>query len=145
MTTVPGTATAMPPTSPVRRLAAALYRRPRVQIAALLAAPLGWLVIAYLGSLALFLISSFWSIDTFSGNLDTTLTLANYQKIATSEIYRTIAVRTVIMASAVTLTCIVVAFPIAFYMARLASPRMRGLLTVSVSSPRIRGDATRAM
>ena len=135
MTTVPGTATAMPPTSPVRRLAAALYRRPRVQIAALLAAPLGWLVIAYLGSLALFLISSFWSIDTFSGNLDTTLTLANYQKIATSEIYRTIAVRTVIMASAVTLTCIVVAFPIAFYMARLASPRMRGLLTVSVLLP----------
>jgi putative spermidine/putrescine transport system permease protein len=135
MTTVPATATAMPPTSPVRRLAAALYRRPRVQIAALLAAPLGWLVIAYLGSLALFLISSFWSIDTFSGNLDTTLTLANYQKIVTSEIYRTIALRTVIMASAVTLTCIVVAFPIAFYMARLASPRMRGLLTVSVLLP----------
>jgi putative spermidine/putrescine transport system permease protein len=125
----------MPPTSPVRRLAAALYRRPRVQIAGLLAAPLGWLVIAYLGSLALFLISSFWSIDTFSGNLDTTLTLANYQKIATSEIYRTIAFRTVIMAGAVTLTCIVVAFPIAFYMARLASPRMRGLLTVSVLLP----------
>ena len=135
MTTVPATATAMPPTSPVRRLAAALYRRPRVQIAGLLAAPLGWLVIAYLGSLALFLISSFWSIDTFSGNLDTTLTLANYQKIATSEIYRTIALRTVIMASAVTLTCIVLAFPIAFYMARLASPRMRGLLTVSVLLP----------
>ncbi len=133
MTTVSATTT--PPTSPVRRLAAALYRRPRVQIAGLLAAPLGWLVIAYLGSLALFLVSSFWSIDTFSGNLDTTLTLANYQKIATSEIYRTIAFRTVIMASAVTLTCIVVAFPIAFYMARLASPRMRGLLTVSVLLP----------
>jgi putative spermidine/putrescine transport system permease protein len=133
MTTVPAIAT--PPVSPVRRLAAALYRRPRVQIAGLLAAPLGWLVIAYLGSLALFLVSSFWSIDTFTGNLDTTLTLANYQKIATSEIYRTIAFRTVIMASAVTLTCIVVAFPIAFYMARLASPRMRGLLTVSVLLP----------
>jgi putative spermidine/putrescine transport system permease protein len=133
MTTVPATAT--PPTSPVRRLAAALYRRPRVQLAGLLAAPLGWLVIAYLGSLALFLVSSFWSIDTFTGNVDTTLTLANYQKIATSEIYRTIALRTVIMASAVTLTCIVVAFPIAFYMARLASPRVRGLLTVSVLLP----------
>jgi hypothetical protein len=55
MTTVPATAT--PPASPVRRLAAALYRRPRVQIAGLLAAPLGWLVIAYLCSLALFLVS----------------------------------------------------------------------------------------
>jgi putative spermidine/putrescine transport system permease protein len=135
MTTVPATVTVTPPASPVRRLAASLYRRPRVQIAGLLAAPLGWLAIAYLGSLALFLVSSFWSIDTFTGNLDTTLTLANYQKIATSEIYRTIAFRTVIMASAVTLTCIVVAFPIAFYMARLASPRVRGLLTVSVLLP----------
>jgi putative spermidine/putrescine transport system permease protein len=133
MTTVPAAAT--PPTSPVRRLAAALYRRPRLQLAGLLAAPLGWLVIAYLGSLALFLVTSFWSIDTFTGNLDTTPTLANYQKIATSEIYRTIAVRTVIMATAVTLTCIVVAFPIAFYMAKLASRRMRGLLVVSVLLP----------
>src|SRR6476619_4823589 len=115
MTTVPAAVTATPRASPVRRLAAELYRRPRVQIAGLLAAPLGWLVIAYLGSLALFLISSFWSIDTFSGNLDTTLTLANYQKIVTSEIYRTIALRTVIMASAVTLTCIVVAFPLALW------------------------------
>jgi putative spermidine/putrescine transport system permease protein len=135
MTTAPATVTVTPPASPVRRLAAALYRRPRVQLAGLLAAPLGWLAIAYLGSLALFLVSSLWSIDTFTGNLDTTLTLANYQKIATSEIYRTIAFRTVIMASAVTLTCIVVAFPIAFYMARLASPRVRGLLTVSVLLP----------
>jgi putative spermidine/putrescine transport system permease protein len=135
MTTAPATVTVTSPASPVRRLAAALYRRPRVQLAGLLAAPLGWLAIAYLGSLALFLVSSLWSIDTFTGNLDTTLTLANYQKIATSEIYRTIAFRTVIMASAVTLTCIVVAFPIAFYMARLASPRVRGLLTVSVLLP----------
>jgi putative spermidine/putrescine transport system permease protein len=128
-------AVAPPPASPARRLAAALYRRPRVQLAALLAAPLGWLVIAYLGALALFLVSSFWSVDSLSGNLITTPTLANYQRILTGEVYPVITARTVIMATVVTLTCIVVAFPIAFYMARVASPRVRGLLVVSILLP----------
>ena len=128
-------AAATPPTSPGRRLAAALYRRPRAQLAALLAAPMGWLLIAYLGSLALFLISSFWSVDSFSGNVVTEPTLDNYQKILTGEIYHTITIRTVIMATVVTATCIVVALPIAFYMARIATPRVRGLLIVSILLP----------
>jgi putative spermidine/putrescine transport system permease protein len=119
----------------LRSLAAGLYRHPRAQLALLLAAPLGWLVIAYLGSLALFLISSFWSVDSFTGNLITTPTLDNYVAVATTEVYRTIAVRTLIMATLVTLTTIVVAFPIAFYMARLASARTRGILIVSILLP----------
>jgi putative spermidine/putrescine transport system permease protein len=119
----------------LRSLAAGLYRHPRAQLGLLLAAPLGWLVIAYLGSLALFLISSFWSVDSFTGNLITTPTLDNYVAVATTEVYRTIAVRTVIMATLVTLTTIVVAFPIAFYMARLASARTRGILIVSILLP----------
>ena len=129
------TAAARPPASPVRRVAAALYRRPRIQLAALLAAPIGWLVIAYLGSLALFFVSSFWSVDSLSGNIVTTPTLANYQRIASGEVYPIITARTVIMATVVTLTCIAVAFPIAFYMARVASPRVRGLLLVSILLP----------
>ncbi len=119
----------------LRSLSAALYRRPRARLGLLLAAPLGWLVVAYLGSLALFLITSFWSVDSFSGNLITTPTLDNYVEVATKDIYRTIAVRTVVMAALVTLTTIVVAFPIAFYMARLASPRTRGILVVSILLP----------
>src|SRR5258705_3112718 len=110
-------AVAAPRASPARRLAAALYRRPRLQVAALLAAPLGWLVIAYLGSLALFLITSFWPVDSLSGNIITTPTLANYQRIASGEVYPVIAARTVIMAAAVTATRIVLALPIAVYMA----------------------------
>ena len=128
-------AVAQPPASPARRLAAALYRRPRVQLAALLAAPLGWLVIAYLGALALFLISSFWSVDSLTGNIITKPTLANYHRILTGEVYPVITARTVIMAAVVTLTCIIVAFPIAFYMARVASSRVRGLLIVSILLP----------
>ncbi len=116
-------------------LASALYRRPRAQLALLLAAPLGWLAIAYLGSLALFLVTSFWSVDSFSGNLVTTPSLDNYVAIATTEVYRTIAIRTVVMAALVTATCVVVAFPIAFYASRVASPRVRGILIVSILLP----------
>ena len=129
-------ATARPGASePLRAISAALHRRPRLRLGLLLAAPLGWLVVAYLGSLALFLITSFWSVDSFSGNLVTTPTLDNYVTVATTEVYRTIAVRTVLMAALVTLTTIVVAFPIAFYMARLASRRTRGVLVVSILLP----------
>ena len=124
-----------PRSSGLRAIATALYRHPRAQLGLLLAAPLGWLVIAYLGSLALFLISSFWSIDSLSGNVVTTPTLKNYAGIVGGEVYRTIAIRTVVMATLVTLTTIVVAFPIAFYMAKVASGRTRGILLVSILLP----------
>jgi putative spermidine/putrescine transport system permease protein len=116
-------------------LAAALYRHPRAQLGLLLAAPLGWLVVAYLGSLALFLVTSFWSVDPFSGSLVTTPTLKNYETIVSEPVYRTVALRTVFMATVVTLSTIAIAFPIAFYMARLASARTRGILVVSILLP----------
>jgi putative spermidine/putrescine transport system permease protein len=124
-----------PPVGRLRELAIALYRRPRAQLGLLLAAPLGWLVIAYLGSLALFLITSFWSVDSFTGNLVTTPTVDNYVAILTTDVYRTIALRTLVMAALVTLTCVAVGFPIAFYIARVASARTRGILIVSILLP----------
>lgn len=131
----PGSSIAVARPGPLRTLSAALHRHPRVQLGLLLAAPVGWLVVAYLGSLALFLITSFWSVDSFSGKLITTPTLDNYVKVATTEVYRTIAIRTVVMAGLVTISTIVIAFPIAFYMARLASARTRGILVVSILLP----------
>lgn len=101
----------------------------------MLAAPLGWLVIAYLGSLALLLVSAFWRLDPFSGNIVAEPTLQNFQALLDNEVYRTVTVRTVVTAALVTLTDIVLAFPIAFFMARVASPRMRGILVVSILLP----------
>lgn len=112
-----------------------VYRYPRVQLGALLAAPLGWLVIAYLGSLALLFVSSFWSIEPFSGDVVTTPTLDNFQTILSTPVYRVITVRTVVIASVVTLTDILLAFPIAYYIARVASSRTRGILVVSILLP----------
>ena len=117
---------------------ARLYRHPRLQLAALLAAPLGWLVIAYLGSLVLFLITSFWHVDAFSGNVDHDPDPRQLPRDPQRPdgVYR-IDHRPDRRdgASLVTLTDIVLAFPIAFYMARVASPRTRGLLVVSILLP----------
>jgi putative spermidine/putrescine transport system permease protein len=121
--------------SPLRRLAAWLYRHPRLQLSALLAAPVGWLVVAYLGSIVLLLVSAFWKLDSFSGNTITEPSLQNFETLAQGEVYRNVALRTVGIAALVTITDIVLAFPIAYFMARYASPRTRGFLVVSILLP----------
>jgi putative spermidine/putrescine transport system permease protein len=118
-----------------RRLATWLYRRPRVQLGGLLLAPVGWLVIAYLGSLAIMLMTSFWSYSASTNVIDRSFTLENYLDIVESPTMITIILRTVVMAALVTVATAVIAFPIAFYMARVASPRVRGLLVVAVIVP----------
>jgi len=101
----------------------------------LLAGPAGWLVIAYLGSLAILFLNAGWSRDPFTGLVHRDWTLANFGQLVTNPLYRTVALRTVGMAIAVTVTCALLAFPIAYYMARVASPRVRGLLVVAVLMP----------
>jgi putative spermidine/putrescine transport system permease protein len=124
-----------PRPNPARRLAAALWRHPRVQLGLLLSAPLGWLLIAYIGSLALLAVSAFWRLDPFSGNIVTEPTLKNFQDILKTEIYRTVALRTIGFAALVTITDVILAFPIAYFMARVAAPRTRALLVVSILLP----------
>jgi putative spermidine/putrescine transport system permease protein len=121
--------------SPGRRLAAFLFRHPRLQLRLLLAAPLAWLVIAYLGSLAALFINAFWRLDSFTGRVVLQPTLDNFVSLLTTEVYRTIALRSIGMGIAVTLSCALLAFPVAYYMARIASPRVRGLLVVAMLMP----------
>jgi putative spermidine/putrescine transport system permease protein len=118
-----------------RRLATGLWRRPRLQVAGLLAGPLGWLVIAYLGSLAVLLVAAFWQLDEFSGKVVHSYGLQNFQTLAEGSVYRTIVLRTVLIAAAVTVTDALLAFPIAFTMAKLARPRTRALLVIAVLMP----------
>jgi putative spermidine/putrescine transport system permease protein len=119
-----------------RRLAAWLHARPRVRMGLLLAAPLAWLGIAYFGSLAILLLSAFWEKDTFTGNVEPfTWSLRAFEQLFAGEVYRTVAVRTIGIAALVTITDALLAFPIAYYMARIASPRKRSLLVVAVVMP----------
>src|SRR3954449_3645559 len=121
--------------APGRRLAASLWRRPRLQLSLLLAGPVGWLVIAYLGSLAVLFVAAFWHLDEFSGKVVHDYSTVNFETLWNGDVYRTIVLRTVGIAAAVTVTDALLAFPIAFYMAKIAPPRLRGLLVVAVLMP----------
>jgi len=118
-----------------RRLAAALYKRPRLQLGLLLAPPLGALVVAYLGALLLLLINAFWRYDAFTGRVVTQPTLDNFVQIVTTSVFRDVALRTMLTAAAVTVADALIAFPIAYFMARVASRRTRNLLIVAVVLP----------
>jgi len=118
----------------VRRVARLLRGRRRLQLGLLLAGPVGWLVIAYFGALAVLLAAAFWRLGDF-GNLVKELGLGNFRQLVQEPVYRSITLRTVEIAAAVTLTTAVLAFPIAFTMARVATPRARRLLVVAVLMP----------
>ena len=111
----------------------ALHRR--VRLALLLAPPLLWLVVAYLGAIAVLLLSAFWTTDTFTGNVVHTYTTANLHELVSDPLYRTVAFRTVGIALLVTVIDAVIALPVAFYMSVVASPRLRPLLVVAVLTP----------
>src|SRR5829696_4276495 len=116
-------------------VATALHRRPRLRLSLLLAGPVGWLLIAYIGSLAVLFVASFWQLDPFTGLVVHDYGTQNFETIWNGEVYRSIVFRTVGIAAAVTVADVILAFPIAFYMAKVASPRVRGLLVVAVLMP----------
>jgi putative spermidine/putrescine transport system permease protein len=118
-----------------RRLAGLFHGRPRLQVGSLLAAPVSWLVVGYLGSLALLLIAAFWSVNPVSGELQKTLSFENFETLFNEPVYRTIVGRTVLIAALVTITDAIIAFPIAFYMAKVASRRTKSILVVAVLVP----------
>ena len=109
--------------------------RRRAALAILLVPPLAWLVIAYLGSLAVLLVSAFWSKNEFTGAVVRTFTLDNVTRLFTDDLYLAVTRRTVGVALTVTVCCIVLAVPLALFMAKVASPRMRLALVVAVTTP----------
>jgi len=118
-----------------RRLAAWLHRHPWVRLALVLALPLAWLGVAYLGSLVVLFLNAFWTTDPFTSLVVHEFTLDNFVELLTTSVYRSVTIRTVVMAALVTATCIALAYPIAFYMAKVASPRARSILAVAVLMP----------
>ncbi len=121
--------------SVARRLSSQLSARPRVRLSLLLTAPLTWLVLIYVVALAALLVTAFWSVDSFTGELNRSFTFDNLREITTESLYRTVTIRTLGVATLVTLIDIAIALPIAFYMAKIASRRVQHLLVIAVLTP----------
>jgi putative spermidine/putrescine transport system permease protein len=112
-----------------------LNERPRFRVALLLLLPLAWLLVLYVGSLAMLFITSIWKIDTFTSKVIREFTLQNFIDVFSDRAYFNVTARTVGVAIAVTLICAVIAIPMAFFMARIARAKLRPILIALVLTP----------
>jgi putative spermidine/putrescine transport system permease protein len=124
-----------PARGPVRGTSSFLYTHRRTKLGLTLGGPLMWIGVIYLGALALLFANAFWRVDTLSGRIVHDWGLRNFETLWSSSVYRTITVRTVGIAAAVAVGDVVLAFPLAYYAARLATSRVRALILVAVVVP----------
>jgi len=112
-----------------------MHKSPKLRLAALLTAPILWLVVAYLGALATLLVTAFFTIDSFTGNVIPVFNLENIQDMFTDVAYKNVVMRTLGIAISVTIICTILAIPMAFYMAKIAKPRSRKILVALILTP----------
>lgn len=118
-----------------RRLSALLHRHPRAKLALLLGPPVAWMLVVYLGALLLLFLSAFWRVDPFTSGIQHRWGLQNFRTLIDSPVYRTIALRTMGIAAAVAVADIALAFPLAYFAARMASAREKAVLVVLMVLP----------
>ena len=126
---------AAPTAAPPHPLSSFLHRYVGFRLALLLSAPLFWLGLVYVAALAALLITAFWTVDTFTGQVKIEWTLDNIITVVTGSLYQTVTLRTLGVALLVTVIDIAIALPIAFYMAKIASPRVRRILVIAILMP----------
>jgi putative spermidine/putrescine transport system permease protein len=118
----------------VTRASAALWRRPWLRASLTLSPALTWFLVIYLASLVAMLITSLWTVNPFTNTLEHHASLANFRQLFTST-YLHIIWRTIVMAALVTVTDAVLAVPFAYFMARVATHKVRSLLFIAVLLP----------
>ena len=118
----------------LQRISTYLYLRPKLVLLLLLVPPLIWFLVVYIGALLTMLVNSFFSFDSFTGQVVRQFTLQTYAKLLIPTNLQ-IFFRTTFMALAVTIACIILAFPLSYYMARFASPRLKTFLYLAVTLP----------
>lgn len=97
--------------------------------------PLGFLVVVYLGSLLVLLLNALWTTDPFTGDTVRNWSLDNFSTLVTESVYRVVTGRTLLAAVVVTVSDALIALPIAFYMAKVASARLQRALVIAVLAP----------
>lgn len=118
-----------------RRSVNALYAAPRVMLWLLLGPPLLWFVLIYIAPLLTLLVQSVYTFDDFTMTVSHDLTLANLRALVTDPTNLDIAARSLFMAVSVTVACLLLGYPLAYYMTRYASGRMKGVFYVAVMVP----------
>jgi putative spermidine/putrescine transport system permease protein len=134
------TATLTPPAAPTRpgrarRLSRWLDAHPRVKLGGLLTGPVAWLLVAYIGALLALMLNALYHVDPFTSAVVHKLGTDNFHRLFTDHVYRAVTIRTIGIAAAVTVIDFVIALPLAFFMAKVASARTRGLLYVAILMP----------
>ncbi len=117
------------------RLSGVFWRRPWLRAGSLLVPAAGAYLLIYVAALGVLFISAFWTLNTFTGTIDHAWNLDNFRTLWNDHTYWRIAGRTIGLAAAVTITDVVLAFPLAYFMARLAGPKLRTVLFVMVLLP----------
>ena len=124
-----------PRRTPARAASVFLSTHPRTRLALLLSAPLFWLGVVYIVALVALLVTAFWTVDSFTGEISQEWTLDNIITVLTGSLYQTVTLRTLGVALLVTLIDVALALPIAFFMAKVATPRMQRILVIAVLTP----------
>ena len=117
------------------RVSSRLYRSAKLRLRLLIAAPLAWLSLVYVAALLALFVTAFWTMDSFTGEIRAEWNLDNFVQLFTNSLYQTVTLRTIGIALLVTIADILIALPIAFFMAKVATPRMRGILVISILMP----------
>ena len=128
------TATTLP-TNSEQQSSGWLHRHPRTRLVSLIGAPAAWMLVLYVGSLASLFLTSLYRINEDGSGIDKVLGAQNYRTLIDKSVYLDIAVRTIKIAVLVTLLDIVLALPIAFFIAKVVGRRWRRLLVAAVLVP----------
>ncbi|WP_309712755.1 ABC transporter permease [Pseudolysinimonas sp.] len=124
-----------PRATPARRISVFLSKHARTRLGLLLAAPLFWLGAVYIVALAALLVTAFWTVDSFTGEVRIDWTFDNIVRVVTGSLYQTVTLRTIGVALLVTVVDILIALPIAFFMAKVASRWLSRILVVAILMP----------
>ena len=123
------------PSTTRRRVSRFLSARPNWRLAGLLTGPALWLVVLYVGSMIALFLTSLYRLNDAGTGIVEKLGTSNYRDLLDTAVYRTIAVRTIGIAALVTVIDMIVALPIAFYIAKMATPKARTVLITAVLVP----------
>jgi len=118
-----------------RRVGRALQARPRVGLVMLLGGPVAWLLVIYVGSLALLVVSAFFGLNEFTGKATSEFSLANIEEVVGEGAYLLLVLRSVAVAAAATAICFALALPVGFYISKLARPWAKRGLIVAMLLP----------